>query len=69
MGRVLGTEDATPLEFWVVIAPGRDLQLDINQLTVVDSHQLHDRAKRFNTTDGAPHWPERLIGRCRRWVW
>ncbi len=27
-GRVLGTEDATPLEFWVAIAPGEVLQLD-----------------------------------------
>ncbi len=28
VGRVLGTEDATPLEFWVAIAPGAHLQLD-----------------------------------------
>ncbi len=28
VGRVLGTEDATPLEFWVGIAPGSFLQLD-----------------------------------------
>jgi uncharacterized protein len=28
VGRVLGTEDATPLEFWVGVAPGRFLQLD-----------------------------------------
>lgn len=28
VGRVLGTEDATPLEFWVGIAPGAHLQLD-----------------------------------------
>ena len=28
VGRVLGTEDATPLEFWVAIAPGCNLQLD-----------------------------------------
>ena len=27
-GRVIGTEDATPLEFWVAIAPGQYLQLD-----------------------------------------
>ena len=27
-GRVLGTEDATPLEFWVAVAPGSVLQLD-----------------------------------------
>ncbi len=28
VGRVLGTEDATPLEFWVAVAPGSILQLD-----------------------------------------
>ena len=27
-GRVLGTEDATPLEFWVAVQPGQFLQLD-----------------------------------------
>jgi hypothetical protein len=28
VGRVIGTDPATPLEFWVAIAPGRYLQLD-----------------------------------------
>jgi DNA helicase HerA-like ATPase len=28
VGRVLGTEDATPLEFWVAVAPDQYLQLD-----------------------------------------
>jgi DNA helicase HerA-like ATPase len=28
VGRVIGTEDATPLEFWVGVAPGAYLQLD-----------------------------------------
>lgn len=28
VGRVIGTEDATPLEFWVAVAPQRHLQLD-----------------------------------------
>lgn len=28
VGRVLGTDDATPLEFWVALAPGAHLQLD-----------------------------------------
>ena len=28
VGRVIGTEDATPLEFWVGVTPGRYLQLD-----------------------------------------
>ncbi|MGH8909874.1 MAG: ATP-binding protein [Egibacteraceae bacterium] len=28
VGRVIGTEDATPLEFWVAVGPGEFLQLD-----------------------------------------
>ena len=28
VGRVIGTEDSTPLEFWVAVAEGRILQLD-----------------------------------------
>ncbi len=28
VGRVIGTQDATPLEFWVGVAPGQFLQLD-----------------------------------------
>jgi hypothetical protein len=28
VGRVLGTLDATPLEFWVAISPDQYLQLD-----------------------------------------
>ena len=28
VGRVLGTADATPLTFWVAVAPGAYLQLD-----------------------------------------
>ncbi len=28
VGRVIGTDDATPLEFWVALAPGAILQLD-----------------------------------------
>lgn len=28
VGLVIGTEDATPLEFWVAVAPGEHLQLD-----------------------------------------
>ncbi|MBI4730322.1 MAG: ATP-binding protein [Acidobacteria bacterium] len=28
VGRVIGTEDATPLEFWVAVSPGEYLQLD-----------------------------------------
>ena len=28
VGRVIGTDDATPLEFWVSVAEGQYLQLD-----------------------------------------
>ena len=28
VGRVIGIDDATPLEFWVAVAPGCTLQLD-----------------------------------------
>ena len=28
VGLVLGTDEATPLEFWVAVAPGQHLQLD-----------------------------------------
>ena len=28
VGRVLGTDESTPLEFWVAVAPGQQLQLD-----------------------------------------
>ena len=28
LGRVVGTDDATPLEFWVAVAPGQHIQLD-----------------------------------------
>jgi DNA helicase HerA-like ATPase len=28
VGRVLGTDDATPLEFWTAVAPGQSVQLD-----------------------------------------
>ena len=28
LGRVLGTQDAMPLEFWVAVEPGQYLQLD-----------------------------------------
>src|SRR3954467_9138118 len=34
VGRVLGTADATPLQFWVAVAPGAYLQLDDVVVTV-----------------------------------
>ncbi len=39
VGRVLGTQDATPLTFWVAVAPGSYLQLDD---VVVTHRQLPD---------------------------
>ena len=38
-GRVLGTEDATPLEFWVAVSAGSHLQLDD---VVATARQLPD---------------------------
>jgi DNA helicase HerA-like ATPase len=40
VGRVLGTADATPLQFWVAVAPGSYLQLDD---VVVTKRELPDR--------------------------
>jgi DNA helicase HerA-like ATPase len=42
VGRVIGTEDATPLEFWVGVAEGRFLQLDD---VVALERSLPDRAE------------------------
>jgi DNA helicase HerA-like ATPase len=39
VGRVLGTSDATPLQFWVAVSPGAYLQLDD---VVVTSRELPD---------------------------
>src|SRR3954465_1086540 len=40
VGRVLGTADATPLQFWTAVAPGSYLQLDD---VVVTRRELPDR--------------------------
>src|SRR5437667_8696632 len=40
VGRVLGTADATPLQFWVAVAPGAYLQLDD---VVVTERRLPDQ--------------------------
>src|SRR5881275_500258 len=40
VGRVLGTADATPLQFWVAVAPGAYLQLDD---VVVTERELPDQ--------------------------
>ena len=40
VGRVLGTADATPLQFWTAVAPGSYLQLDD---VVVTKRELPDR--------------------------
>jgi DNA helicase HerA-like ATPase len=41
VGRVLGTADATPLQFWVAVAPGAYLQLDD---VVVTERELPDQS-------------------------
>src|SRR5919197_946136 len=40
VGRVLGTADATPLQFWVAVSPGAYLQLDD---VVVTERELPDQ--------------------------
>src|SRR5678815_781406 len=41
VGRVLGTSDATPLQFWVAVTPGAYLQLDD---VVVTTRQLPEES-------------------------
>ncbi len=45
VGVVLGSQDATPLELWVAVRPGCDLQLD--DLVAVVSQDAQNRAVRF----------------------
>src|SRR5690606_16044698 len=45
VGVVLGSQDATPLELWVAVRPGCDLQLD--DLVAVESQDAENRAVRF----------------------
>ena len=45
VGVVLGTQDATPLELWVAVRPGQDLQLD--DLVAIESQDAENRAVRF----------------------
>lgn len=45
IGVVLGTEDATPLELWVGVEPGKDLQLD--DLVVVETTVSDGQIVRF----------------------
>src|SRR4051812_14330432 len=47
VGRVLGTEDATPLEFWVALAEGQYLQLDD---VVVCERDVAGRATRVSVS-------------------
>ena len=45
VGRVIGTEDATPLEFWVAVGPGAFLQLDdvvALERALPDGRTVHD---------------------------
>lgn len=45
VGVVLGSQDATPLELWVAVRPGRDLQLD--DLVAIESQDADNRPVRF----------------------
>ena len=50
VGRVLGTLDATPLQFWVAVRPGAYLQLDD---VVVTTRELPDERR---AGDRSPAW-------------
>jgi DNA helicase HerA-like ATPase len=53
VGRVIGTEDAHPLEFWVGVGPESYLQLDdiVAVETPIAGHPTHDRAKLYGIVD------------------
>lgn len=49
MGRVIGTQDATPLEFWVLLAPGEMVQMD--EAVVVETNAPTGQLKLFGMVD------------------
>ncbi len=53
VGRVLGTEDAHPLEFWVGVGEGSYLQLDdiVAVETPITGHPIHDKATLYGIVD------------------
>ena len=50
VGMVLGTEDSTPLAFWVGVAPGA-------YLTAAATRARASRTGVSATASGFPHWP------------
>lgn len=53
VGRILGTEDAHPLEFWVGVADGQYLQLDdiVAVETPIHGHRQHNQATLYGVVD------------------
>lgn len=49
MGRVIGTQDATPLEFWVLLDQGERVQMD--EAVVVETHSPIGPLKLFGIVD------------------
>ncbi|MCS6925268.1 MAG: ATP-binding protein [Candidatus Binatia bacterium] len=49
MGRVIGTQDATPLEFWVLLDPGERVQMD--EAVVVETNSPIGPLKLFGIVD------------------
>jgi len=49
MGRVIGTQDATPLEFWVLLDQGERVQMD--EAVVVETHSPAGPLKLFGIVD------------------
>ena len=49
MGRVIGTQDATPLEFWVLLEEGEAVQVD--EAVVVETDSPTGPVKLFGMVD------------------
>ena len=49
MGRVIGTQDATPLEFWVLLDEGEAVQVD--EAVVVETDSPQGPLKLFGMVD------------------
>jgi DNA helicase HerA-like ATPase len=49
VGRVIGTQDATPLEFWVLLQEGEEVQMD--EAVVVETNSPNGQRKMFGIVD------------------
>jgi uncharacterized protein len=49
MGKVIGTQDATPLEFWVLLQEGEEVQMD--EAVVVETNSPNGPRKMFGIVD------------------